>query len=83
MGVWKLAVLAPTVLLLPLSYWKELLRAYAPEAKAALVVLLINVPKRALEGLWPWYGQVLGRFVYILARFFVPGLGYETGWIQP
>jgi exosortase/archaeosortase family protein len=77
-AVWKLSVLVPTVVLLPLSHWRNLLRAYAPETKAAVVVLLINLPRRMLEGLWPWYGPVLGRSVYILARLFVPGLGYET-----
>ncbi len=49
---------------------------YFPEALAALVVLLTYFPSRALEALWPWYGPLLGRFVYTLARIFVPGLAY-------
>jgi len=26
--------------------------------------------------MWPWYGQMLGRFVHALARLFVPRLAY-------
>jgi exosortase/archaeosortase family protein len=77
-AAWKLSVLAPTLLLLSLPHWKELLSAYGPEGKAALVVLFTYLPRHALEALWPWYGQVLGRFVYTLSWFFVPGLGYES-----
>jgi exosortase/archaeosortase family protein len=77
-AVWKLSVLAPTVVLLSLAHWRDLLRVYAPETKAALMVLLINVPRRVLEAFWPWYGQVLGQFVYALARPFLPELGYEA-----
>lgn len=72
----KLCVLAPTLLLLPLAQWKNAVSLYAPEAIAAIVVLLTFFPKRVLEALWPWYGQVLGQFVFFLSRFFVPGLGY-------
>jgi exosortase/archaeosortase family protein len=72
----KLCVLAPTMLLFPLAAWKRLATIYFPEAIAALVVLLTYFPRRALEALWPWYGQLLGRFVYTLARVFVPGLAY-------
>ena len=72
----KLCVLVPTLLLLPASEWKNTVRSYAPEFIAALVVLLTFFPRRALEALWPWYGQVLGQFVFLLSRFFVPGLGY-------
>jgi exosortase/archaeosortase family protein len=78
-GLCKLAVLIPTVVLFSFSYWKRLLRAYSSEAKAALLILSINVPGRVLESLWPWYSQLLGRFVYLLARSFVPGLTYEMG----
>jgi len=78
-GFCKLAVLIPTVVLFSFSYWKQFLRAYSSEATAALLVLSINVPGRILESLWPWYGRVLGWFVYVLARSFVPGLTYEIG----
>jgi len=74
----KLSVLAPTVVLFPLPHWKQLVSAYSSEGKAVLVVLLTCVPRRALEALWPWYGQVLGRSVYTLARLFVSRLGYEN-----
>ena len=78
-GLCKLAVLIPTVVLFSFPFWKQLLRDYSSEAKAALLVLSINVPGRILESFWPWYGRVLGWFVYVLARSFVPGLTYEIG----
>jgi exosortase/archaeosortase family protein len=79
LAVCKLFVLAPTIVLFPLSHWKQLVSAYCFEGIVALVVLLANVPSRALDALWPWYGHVLGRFVYTTARLLVPGLGYENG----
>jgi exosortase/archaeosortase family protein len=78
-GLGKLAVLAPTFLLLPLSSWKRFLSTYRVEACAALLVLCINVPRRILEATWPWYGQGLGWSVYMLARGLVPGLTYQGG----
>jgi len=75
----KLLVLVPTLVLLPPAHWKALLSSYGPEGKAALVVLFTSLPTHAMQALWPWYGQVLGRFVYTLSRLFVPGLGYEAG----
>jgi exosortase/archaeosortase family protein len=78
-GLCKLAVLLPTVVLFSYPYWKKLLRAYSSEALAAVVVLTMNVPSRVLDVLWPWYGRVLGWSVYLLARSFVPGLKYEIG----
>jgi len=72
----KLCILGPTVILFPLAAWKKIARIYFPEAIAGLVVLLTFFPGRALQSVWPWYGQVLGRFVQILARVFVPKLGY-------
>jgi exosortase/archaeosortase family protein len=72
----KLCVLLPTLLLLPLFQWKRVLKLYAPEAIAALIVLITFFPRRALESIWPWYGQVLGQFVFSLSRLLVPGLGY-------
>jgi exosortase/archaeosortase family protein len=78
-GLCKLAVLLPTVVLFSYAYWKKLLRAYSSEAKGAVVVLTMNVPGRVLDALWPWYGRVLGWSIYLLARSFVPGLTYEIG----
>jgi exosortase/archaeosortase family protein len=72
----KLVVLAPTMLLFPLGAWKKIARIYFPEAIAGLVVLLTFFPSRALQTLWPWYGQGLGRFVHVVARAFVPRLAY-------
>jgi exosortase/archaeosortase family protein len=74
----KLTVLVPTLVLLPLARWRELLAAYRPEIVAALVVFITYSPWRTAQAIWPWYGQLLGRFVYALARFAVPGLGYVS-----
>jgi exosortase/archaeosortase family protein len=78
-GLGKLAVLAPTFLLLPFHYWKRLVRAYGPEAFVAILLLAVNVPRRFVEFIWPSYGRMLGWVVYFLARSFVPGLAYQTG----
>lgn len=75
----KLTVLAPTLLLLPLRPWRRLASAYSPEAIAALLVLTLNVPRRTLEFVWPWYGRMLAWVVYFLSRSFVPGLTYDMG----
>ncbi len=72
----KLCVLAPTIILFPLAAWKKIAAVYFPEAIAGLVVLLTFFPSRALGAAWPWYGQLLGRFVHTLARIFVPRLAY-------
>jgi exosortase/archaeosortase family protein len=72
----KLWVLAPTIILFPLAAWKKIAAVYFPEAIAGFVVLLTFFPSRALEAFWPWYGQLLGRFVHTLARIFVPKLAY-------
>jgi len=72
----KLCVLVPTLILFPLAAWRKIAQIYFPEAIAGLVVLLTFFPSRALQSIWPWYGQWLGRFVYLLARMFVPKLGY-------
>jgi exosortase/archaeosortase family protein len=76
LAVWKLCVLAPTILLLPLPGWKVLLRTFRAELVAALVVLFTFFPRRVLESLWPWYGQALSRLVFLLASPLAPGLGY-------
>jgi exosortase/archaeosortase family protein len=78
-GLCRLAVLIPTVVLFSFPFWKQLLRAYRSEATAALLVLTLNVPGRILEAIWPWYGRMFGWFVYLLARSFVHGLAYEIG----
>jgi exosortase/archaeosortase family protein len=78
-GLCRLAVLIPTVVLFSFPFWKQLLRAYRSEATTALLVLTLNVPGRILEAIWPWYGRMFGWFVYLLARSFVPGLAYEIG----
>jgi exosortase/archaeosortase family protein len=72
----KLTVLAPTIILFSIRSWKAITSVYFPEAFAGVVVLLTFFPSRALETVWPWYGQALGRFVSALARIFVPGLAY-------
>jgi exosortase/archaeosortase family protein len=76
----KLSVLLPTLLLLPLGRWRILARAYAAEGIAGLVVLFTFFPIRVLATVWPWYGQVLGRFVFYFARLLAPGLTYASGF---
>ena len=76
LALWKLCVLVPVILLFPWTAWKKLSTIYFPEIIAASIVLLTFFPSRALGTIWPWYGQVLGRCVYTLARVFVPGLTY-------
>jgi exosortase/archaeosortase family protein len=72
----KLCVLAPTLALLPRVQWRRILSLYTAEAITGLVLLITFFPRRTLESLWPWYGQVLARFVYFLADLMVPGIGY-------
>jgi exosortase/archaeosortase family protein len=74
----KLLVLVPTVLLLPIATWRKFGRAYKAECIAALLMLTTFLPRRAMESVWPWYGQVLGHLVYGLAKIFVPTLGYQS-----
>ena len=75
-AVGKLCVMVPTLLLFALPVWKKIVRSYFPEAIAGLLVLFTFFPSRALDTIWPWYGRMLGRCVYALARIFVPGLAY-------
>jgi exosortase/archaeosortase family protein len=75
-AVGKLCTMVPTLLLFALPVWKKIVRVYFPEVIAGLLVLLTFFPSRALDTIWPWYGQLLGRCVYILARIFVPVLAY-------
>ena len=72
----KLLVLLPAFVLFPLRVWRAFARIYRPEFIAALVVLLTFFPRRVMDALWPWYGQALGRFVYLLAWPLVPSIGY-------
>jgi exosortase/archaeosortase family protein len=74
----KLSVLLPTLLLLPLAQWRMLSRVYATEGIAALVVLFTFFPSRILGAIWPWYGQALGRLVFVFSSFFVHGLAYTS-----
>jgi exosortase/archaeosortase family protein len=75
----KLAVLFPLLLLLPPQSWLPLARAYRPEFTAGLLALFTAFPFRLYAALWPWYGAILGRFVFALSRPFVPSLGYSAG----
>jgi len=75
-AVLKLLVLLPALVLFPFRVWRTLAFAYKPEFIAALVVLLTFFPRRAMDTLWPWYGQVLGHVVYFFAWPLAPSLGY-------
>jgi exosortase/archaeosortase family protein len=72
----KFTVLLPTLALLPLASWKSLGAIYRPEFAAAFVVLVTYLPRRIMDTLWPWYGQALGHFVFLLSWPFVHPLGY-------
>lgn len=72
----KFTVLFPTAALLPLESWRGSFAKYCPEFAAALVVLFTFLPSRLMDALWPWYGQLLGRFVFLLSWPFVHSLGY-------
>ncbi|MGC2283700.1 MAG: exosortase/archaeosortase family protein [Candidatus Acidiferrum sp.] len=75
-AAWKFSVFLPTLALLRLSRSKQLLAAYKFEGVVAVVAFLTFSPWRTMEAVWPWYGQLLGRFVYTISRLFVAGLGY-------
>jgi exosortase/archaeosortase family protein len=72
----KLCTLAPALFLLPWRDWRTLASLYTAEFAAAGIVLVTFFPRRIIEGLWPWYGQFLGRFVQLFSWPFVSGLGY-------
>ena len=74
----KLSVLAPTVLLLPMRQWRILSSVYFAEGVAALVVLFTFFPDRAVASFWPWYGQMLGRLVFVFSGIFAHGLTYTS-----
>ena len=72
----KLGVLAPMLFLLPWRVWRSMAHLYAAEFVAGAIVLVTFFPRRAIEALWPAYGQFLGRFVFALSWPFVSSLGY-------
>ena len=72
----KLGVLAPMFFLLPWRAWRSMAHLYAAEFVASAIVLVTFFPRRAIEALWPAYGQFLGRFVFGLSWPFVSSLGY-------
>ena len=74
--VFKMAPLAPILLLVPWGSWRSLGKTYFAEFAAGGVVLFTFFPSRLLEAVWPWYGQLLGRAVYFLAAPFVAHLGF-------
>jgi len=73
----KFLVFLPSGVLLPVSEWRRLTSRYGGELVSAGVALLTFFPYRLFALVWPIYSQVLGHFVFALAGFFVPGLGYQ------
>src|SRR5580658_5365623 len=76
----KMSVLLPTLVLAPFSRWRILAHTFFAEGIAALVVLFTFFPGRVLVAIWPWYGKLLGRFVFFVSKLFVPGLIYQSGF---
>lgn len=76
----KLSVLLPTLILTPVKQWRIFARTYASEGVAAAVVLFTFFPSRVAMAIWPWYGQVLGRFVFDFSSIFTPGLIYAKAF---
>lgn len=72
----KYLILAPTSILLSYSDWRHFVRLYRAECIAASIALLTLFPLRLFTLAWPWYGQLLGRCVFALSHFFVPGTQY-------
>ena len=72
----KLSVLAPGLVFFPFRQWQLIARTYSAELWAALLVLITFFPRREIESLWPWYGQLLGRAVFHVSQVFASGLGY-------
>ena len=72
----KYLILAPTAILLSRAEWRDCGRLYRAECIAASIALLTFFPLRIFNMAWPWYGQILGRSVFALAHFFVPGTKY-------
>lgn len=74
----KLLPVAPALILAPVKWWRTIARTYRAECVAAVLVLFTFFPGRIFDALWPWYGQLLGRFCFFLARMFVPSLTYAA-----
>lgn len=72
----KYLILLPTAILLPRATWRHFDRLYRPAWIAAVIALISFFPLRIFTMAWPWYGQVLGRSVFSLARLFVPATQY-------
>jgi len=72
----KFTVLLPSAALLPPASWRALVAKYRHEFAASIVILFTYLPRRIMDALWPWYGQLLGRFVFLLSWPFVHPLGY-------
>ncbi len=77
----KWLVLTPTLVLLPLSSWRQLARSFPSELAASGIVFFTFFPHRLMETLWPWYSQLLGRIACVVAGAFVPNLVCHTGSI--
>jgi len=58
-----------------LATWKKIACIYSPKPLPALLSCSL-FPQAVLQAGCLWYGQVLGRFVHILARIFVSKLTY-------
>jgi len=85
MGGWlfllaKMSMLAPALVLLRWRTWRTLAFSYAAEFAAAALVLVTFFPRRAMEGLWPWYGQFVAAGAHFFAAPFVPHLGLVQGF---
>jgi exosortase/archaeosortase family protein len=74
----KYLVLLPTLVLLPLAFWVQLLHRRKAECAVAALALLTLYPHRVFTLLWPWYSQGLGAIVYSVSRPFVAGLEYVS-----
>lgn len=79
-AVLKLSVLLPTLILLSLRQWRLIVRAYRAEGIAAAIVLFTFFPSRIATAIWPWYGQMLGRFVFYFSTLFAPALVYAKAF---
>ena len=75
----KLAVLLPSLCLIPVSKVRDTLRWYRAELIAALVVLLTFFPNRLFGLVWPHYSKWLGLIVYRICLMVAPMLQYFPG----
>jgi len=72
----RYAVLLPPLALLPWQQWRRFVRTYRAEVVAAAIAMITWFPHRLFMAAWPYYSQVLGHTVYVLARPFVAYLHY-------